>query len=91
MKFKLGFILAGLYLLVCAYFIATQGLFGESFIGLIVGLPWSLIPAYFEFGNVEGTTLYVLILLPLALNALLLYCIGACLDKRIGRPHAESM
>lgn len=75
-------ILPGLYLLLCAYLIATQGLFGESFIAILLGLPWTLILAYFEFFNVTPPLAYVLILAPIALNAAILYWIGSLFGKK---------
>jgi len=78
------YVLPGLYLLISVYLIYTQGLFGESFIALILGMPWTLALSYFEFGGVEGAMMYVLILAPIALNALILYTIG----KLLSRPRA---
>lgn len=77
----LGFSLAGIYVLLCVFFIATQGLFGESFIALLLGLPWSMILASIEFGGVEGALLYALVLGPLALNAVILYALGALVGR----------
>jgi hypothetical protein len=83
MKSKLGLVLAGIYVLGATYLIATQGLFGESFIALILGLPWSLIPSFFEFGGIENPTmLAILLLAPIALNTALLYWIGSLLSRR---------
>lgn len=78
---KLGLVLTGLYVLACAYLIATQGLFGESFIAIILGLPLSMLLAAVEFGNVTGPLLYVLVLLPLVVNAFVLYGIGFVIGK----------
>jgi hypothetical protein len=78
------YILPGIYLAISAYFIYTQGLFGESFIALILGLPWTLVLSYFEFGGASGNLAYVLILAPIALNAYILYVIG----KLLSRPRA---
>lgn len=75
-------LLPALYLLLCAYLIATQGLFGESFIAIILGFPWSFALAFFEFGNVTGALLYVLVLAPLALNAAILWWIGSLFGKK---------
>lgn len=80
----LGLSLAGVYAVVCVALIASQGLFGESFIALLLGLPWSMAFAYFEFGNVTGAMIYVMILAPLVLNAFILYWIGRAIG-RIGR------
>jgi hypothetical protein len=79
---KINIFLPALYLLVSAYLIATQGLFGESFIVIILGLPWSFALAYFEFGNVSGMWLYALVLAPLMLNAAILWWIGSLFGKR---------
>ena len=78
------YILPGIYLAASAYLIYTQGLFGESFIALILGLPWTLALSYFEFGGASGAMLYVLLLAPIALNTLILYTIG----KLLSRPRA---
>jgi len=71
-----GTVLAALYLITCTYLIATQGLFGESFIALILGMPWSLIFVSFEYGNMTGAMLYFMILAPIVFNAFVLYWIG---------------
>lgn len=81
MTSKLGLILSGIYLAISAYLITTQGLFGESFIALILGMPWTLALSYFEFGGASGTLAYILILAPIALNALILYTIGKLLRR----------
>ncbi len=72
-----GLTLAGIYVVLCIYLIATQGLFGESFIVIILGMPWSFLLALIEFGNVTGFWLYILVLAPLVLNAWMLYVIGS--------------
>jgi hypothetical protein len=79
---SLGLVLAGLYLLVSGLLIWQQGLFGESFIAILLGFPWSFALAFFEYGNVSGAMIYVLVLGPLVLNAVLLYWIGAMIGKR---------
>jgi hypothetical protein len=76
-----GLVLAGIYLLFTIFLFATQGIFGESFIALILGLPWSLIFVSFEYGNASGALLYVMVLAPIIFNALLLYGIGMLLEK----------
>ncbi|MBL8158082.1 hypothetical protein JNK62_00900 [bacterium] len=76
------YLLPGIYLAISAYFIFTQGLFGESFIALILGMPWTLILASFEFGGVSGDLAYVLILAPIVLNAYILYVVGKLLSRR---------
>lgn len=79
---KAGLTASLVYLGLCVYLIATQGLFGESFIALLLGLPWSLVPSFFEFGNVSGALLYILLLLPLVINATILYWMGSKIDQK---------
>jgi len=77
------YILPALYLLVSAYLIGTQGLFGESFIALILGMPWTIILAYFEFFNATPPLAYVLIFGPIALNAaIMMWYIGSLFGKK---------
>lgn len=82
---KLGLTFAGLFLAILGYFIATEGLFGESFIALILGLPWVLIPAYFEFWGASGAVGAVLTLVPIAINAAILYFLGSALGRIFSR------
>ncbi len=82
MRSYLKFLLPLLYIAACVYLISTQGLFGESFIVLILGMPWSLLPAFFEFADVSGALLYVLVFAPLVINALILYWLGKLLSGR---------
>ncbi|RJQ35393.1 hypothetical protein C4556_00315 [Candidatus Parcubacteria bacterium] len=70
---KAGVLLSGVYLAASAYLIATQRLFGESFIAIILGLPWTLALSYFEFFGASGTFAYMLLLTSIALNAFILY------------------
>jgi hypothetical protein len=79
---KPGIGLAAAYVILCAVLIGTQGLFGESFIAIILGMPWTLALSSIEFGNASGALLYVLILAPMILNALILYWIGSLFGKR---------
>lgn len=76
-----GSILSGLYVLVSAYFIFTQGILGESFIALILGFPWSFGFAFFEFWGATGLLLYILLALPLLLNTAILYWIGSHFNR----------
>lgn len=78
----LGLFAAGIYLLVSASLIAQQGLFGESFIAIVLGFPWSVALAFFEYGNPSTAMLYVLVLAPIALNAAILYWLGSWIGKR---------
>ncbi len=76
MKPYAGVLLAGLYLIIAGYLIGTQGLFGESFIAILLGMPWALVPSFFEYGGGGTVTMYFLVLGPIALNAAILYWIG---------------
>lgn len=76
-------ILPLIYLLLSAYLIGTQGLFGESFVAILLGFPWSFALAFFEYGGDPSTPmLYLLVLGPIALNAAILWWIGLLLAKR---------
>ena len=78
---KIGLALAGAFLLISAALILSQGLFGESFIALQLGVPWVFVLAYFEFFNPQSTALLAtLLLIPVALNALVLYYAGVLLE-----------
>ena len=78
---KTGLALGGIFLLISLYLILTQGLFGESFIALQLGVPWVFILAYFQFFNPQSTALLAtLLLIPVALNALVLYYAGVLLE-----------
>lgn len=77
-----GLVLSGVYVLASIYLIATQGLFGESFIALILGLPWSMAFSLFEFGGASGAVLYVMLIVPMVVNAAILYWIGSLFSKR---------
>lgn len=81
----LGLILSGIYVLASAYLILTQGLFGESFIAIILGLPWSLGLSYFEYFNASGAVAIVLLIIPMILNAFILYWIGSLIGKLTSR------
>ena len=78
----IGLTLSGIYVLLSLYLIATQGLFGESFIVIILGMPWSFLLAMMQFGSVSGFFLYILVLAPLVLNAWILYGIGSLFRKK---------
>ncbi|MEX0636735.1 MAG: hypothetical protein WD135_08200, partial [Ferruginibacter sp.] len=73
---RLGLTFAAVYAAICIWGIASQGLFGESFIVLIVGLPWSLLFAFFEYGGATVPLLYVYVFIPLILNVAILYWLG---------------
>lgn len=81
MKSKIGIALAGMYIFGAVYLVMTQGLTGESFIAIILGLPWTLGLAAFEFGGAEGTFLYGLLIFPMIINAILLYWVGSLIRR----------
>ncbi len=87
---KLGWSFAGLYLAVATFLILTQVLFGESFIAVVLGLPWSLIIVligrrYFppQKSILHVLVVYGYVLFPIVLNAVLLYLIGFGLDNLV--------
>ena len=81
-KSKFGLTLSSIYLVLAVVLIGSQGLFGESFIALILGLPWSLLLALIEYGHASGVLIYILLLGPIALNAYVFYWIGSVLSKK---------
>ncbi len=85
MKTKLGMIFAGVYVVLAVYLIVTQGLFGESFIALILGMPWTLVLSFFEFFGAGGLVAGILLVIPMILNAYLLYRLGNALGMRQNR------
>ena len=86
MNSKLGLTFAGIYIAVAGFLIITQGLFGESFIALILGLPWVLALAWFEFGGVTSKTLMIILTMaPMLINVFLLYWIGTVIGRRTSR------
>jgi hypothetical protein len=85
MKSKIGFVFAGVYVTIAVYLIATQGLFGESFIALILGMPWTLVLAFFEFFGATGVVGQVLLILPMTLNAYLLFLLGNTIGKQFSK------
>lgn len=86
---KLGLTLAGLYILIGGYLILTQGLFGESFIALILGLPWVLIPSYFEFFGLENDiAMMVFTLGPIVINVCIMYWVGSLFGRLVSRSNA---
>jgi len=82
MKSKSGLVFVSLYLLVCLYLILSDGLFGESFIVIVLGLPWILpLAATGWFEETSGVLIYVMLFLPIFLNALVLYFVGLGLSR----------
>jgi hypothetical protein len=84
---KVGWACAGLYLATAAFLLSSQGLFGESFIAVFLGLPWSaLLVLLNDFLPRQGSPLYLVglygqLLVPIALNAGVLYLIGLGIER----------
>lgn len=76
-----GLLLAGAYALLSVFLVLTQGLFGESFIVILLGLPWTLALTAIEFGNASEGVLMAAVIAPMVLNAVILYGIGYWLGK----------
>ncbi|MBX4197964.1 hypothetical protein KW782_01375 [Candidatus Parcubacteria bacterium] len=81
-KSNIGLVLSLIYIVVSIFFISTQGLLGESFITLILGLPWSMIPAFFEYAHSTSIILYISLIVPLIVNVFVLYWIGSFFDRK---------
>lgn len=86
-----GLALAGAYVVLSLFLILTQGLFGESFIALILGMPWTLLFAYFEFGGASGPSLVLMLVVPMILNAAILFGLGYLIGKRAGPAKAVAI
>ena len=96
LKSKVGLTLSLLYLFGSVYLIASQGLFGESFIAVVLGLPWSFFMAYFSkfFPIKLENPLFLLfvcvwILTPIIVNIICLYWIGVGIQK-LARRYAST-
>ena len=93
-KSKIGLTLSLLYLLGSMFLIASQGLFGESFIAITLGLPWSIF--MIAFPNVIGDdshlvrlSLYIRVLAPIMVNIILFYWIGVGIQKLLFRKNLK--
>jgi len=73
-KSKLGLTLSFLYVLASTILILSQGLFGESFVALILGMPWQYFIVTFGLHEVVG--LYMWLLTPIIVNVIILYWVG---------------
>lgn len=85
---KGGWACAGLYLATAAFLLSSQGLFGESFIAVVLGLPWSALLVLIDDGLLppEGSSLYrvglyVQLFSPMVLNVIVCYLIGFGLER----------
>ena len=91
-KSKLGLTLSLLYLLGSIFFITSQGLFGESFIAVILGLPWSFFGIYLRYSQNNSLfhlVLYLKLLVPIVVNIVLLYWIGAGIQRLFSRRESK--
>ena len=82
-KSKIGFIFALSYFLFSIYLINSQGLFGESFIAILLGFPWSFLIIYFGFNTfISDISLYLWILTPIIINIILFYLVGGFIERK---------
>ena len=90
-KSKVGLTLSFLYLIVSIYLILSQGLFGESFIALILGFPWSFLIVLSGLHTLMDNTvfLYAWILIPIIMNVILFYWIGVGIQKLFFRKSSQ--
>ena len=91
-KSKVGLTFSLFYLLGSTYLILSQGLFGESFIAIVLGFPWSFLiilsnghaivsdssPLFTQF-------LYAWLLGPIIVNLVLLYWVGIVAKRVLSR------
>jgi len=96
-KSKVGLILSFLYLMGSIFLVLSQGIFGESFIAILLGFPWSFLivlgginavvsdsnPLFFLF-------LYAWVLTPIIVNVILFYWVGVFLEKVFSRKPEKS-
>ena len=91
LKSKTGLTLSFLYLGISIFLIISQGLFGESFIAVILGLPWSFLIVYFKLFTISQhhplflLFLYIETLGPIIVNIILFYWIGVGVEKLFSR------
>ena len=78
-------VFAATYALTALYLIATHGLFGESFVALFLGAPWTFGLAAIEFGGAEGAAAVLLLTAPMLLNAFLFYWAGSYIGRVFSR------
>jgi len=87
-KSKVGLILSFLYLIGSIFLILSQGLFGESFIAILLGFPWSFLIVLGAVNTIVSDSsplyslfLYVRIFVPIIVNIVVLYWVGFVLEK----------
>ena len=96
-KSKVGLTLSFLYLIVSTYLILSQGLFGESFIAILLGFPWSFMIVLGGINSVVSESnplfslfLYSWVLAPIIVNLVLFYWIGVGIQKLLFRKSSSS-
>ena len=95
-KSKVGLTLSFLYLIVSASLVLSQGLFGESFIVLLLGFPWSFLIVLGGINTIVSDSsplfslfLYVWVLVPIIVNVALLYWVGVGIQKLLFRKNSQ--
>ena len=96
-KSKVGLTFSLLFLIVSIYLIFSQGLFGESFIALILGFPWSFLIVLSGIHTIVSDSsplfslfLYTWLLTPIIVNVVLFYWIGVGIQKLFFRKNSSS-
>ena len=96
-KSKVGLTLSFLYLIVSIFLILSQGLFGESFIAILLGFPWSFLIVLGEINTIVSDSsplfslfLYSWVLAPIIVNLVLFYWIGVGIQKLFFRKSSSS-
>ena len=96
LKSKVGLTLSFLYLIVSIFLILSQGLFGESFIALLLGFPWSFLIVLSGVNTIVSDSsslfslfLYAWVLVPIIVNVVFLYWIGVGIQKLLFRKSSE--
>ncbi len=87
-KSKVGLILSFLYLIGSIFLILSQGLFGESFIALLLGFPLSFLIVLGAVNTIVSDSsplfslfLYAWVFVPIIVNIVVLYWVGFVLEK----------
>ena len=96
-KSKAGLTLSVLYLIVSIYLILSQGLFGESFIAILLGFPLSFLIVLGGINSIVSESsplfslfLYSWVLAPIIVNLVLFYWIGVGIQKLFFRKSSSS-
>ena len=91
-KSKVGLTFSLFYLLGSAYLILSQGLFGESFIAIVLGFPWSFLIILSNGHTIVTDSsplftpfLYAWLLGPIIVNLVLIYWVGIVAKKVLSR------